>query len=55
MAPTKTGKSSTSKPVKKEKVFHPESRKASQLNRKSVRKEKMSNLASNRKQKYHSL
>ncbi|ESK94923.1 hypothetical protein Moror_14090 [Moniliophthora roreri MCA 2997] len=55
MAPTKTGKSSTSKPAKKEKVFHPESRKAAQLNRKSVRKEKMSNLTSNRKQRYHSL
>ncbi|KAK7060911.1 translation machinery-associated protein 16 [Paramarasmius palmivorus] len=55
MAPSKTGKSSASKPAKKEKVFHPESRKAAQLNRRSLRKEKMGSLASNRKQKHHSL
>ncbi|KAG7093600.1 hypothetical protein E1B28_007266 [Marasmius oreades] len=54
MAPSKTGKSS-SKPTKKEKVFHPESRKASQLNRKSVRKERLGNLAINRRHKSHSL
>ncbi|KAK1221078.1 translation machinery-associated protein 16 [Marasmius sp. AFHP31] len=55
MAPSKTGKSSTSKPAKKEKIFHPESRKAAQLNRKAVRKEKLGNLAVNRKHKSHSL
>ncbi|KAL0565902.1 translation machinery-associated protein 16 [Marasmius crinis-equi] len=55
MAPSKTGKSATSKPAKKEKIFHPESRKASQLNRKAVRKEKLGNLAINRKHKSHSL
>jgi len=55
MAPSKTGKSSTSKTVKKEKIFHPESRKAAQLNRKAVRKEKLGNLAVNRKHKSHSL
>ncbi|KAF9266859.1 hypothetical protein L218DRAFT_955965 [Marasmius fiardii PR-910] len=54
MAPSKTGKSS-SRPPKKEKIFHPESRKAAQLNRKSVRKERLGNLATNRKHKSHSL
>ncbi|THU97744.1 hypothetical protein K435DRAFT_777827 [Dendrothele bispora CBS 962.96] len=52
MAPTKTSKSSsaTTKP-KKEKIFHPQSRKADQLVRKSIRKEKLVGQSTDRKQK----
>ncbi|KZV67053.1 hypothetical protein PENSPDRAFT_584551 [Peniophora sp. CONT] len=51
MAPTTTTKAATTKtkaPSKKEKIFHPNSRKADQLNRKHVRKAKLGNQASNR-------
>jgi translation machinery-associated protein 16 len=45
MAPSKT---------KKEKVFHPESRKAGQLARAALRKSKITEAASNRAKKYTS-
>ncbi|KAG6857443.1 hypothetical protein H0H87_003510 [Tephrocybe sp. NHM501043] len=56
MAPakTKTPKGTTSAP-KKEKLFHPSSRKADQLARKALRKGKLGNLASKRGQKANSL
>ncbi|KAG6916123.1 hypothetical protein DXG01_008354 [Tephrocybe rancida] len=56
MAPAKTKapKASTSAP-KKEKLFHPSSRKADQLARKALRKGKLGNLATKRGQKHHSL
>ncbi|KAG6866548.1 hypothetical protein C0991_002033 [Blastosporella zonata] len=56
MAPSKTKspKPSTSAP-KKEKLFHPSSRKADQLARKALRKGKLGNLASKRGQKQNSL
>ena len=44
MAPTKKPQKS----AKKEKIFHPESRKAGQLGRKQVRKSKLAQQASNR-------
>jgi translation machinery-associated protein 16 len=44
MAPTKKPQ----KAAKKEKVFHPESRKAEQLARKQIRKSKLAGQASNR-------
>ena len=44
MAPTKK----PHKAAKKEKVFHPESRKAGQLARKQIRKSKLAGQASNR-------
>lgn len=46
--------SSTAKP-KKEKVFHPSSRKAGQLARNALRKGKLGNLSAKRSQKNHSL
>ena len=46
--------SSIAKP-KKEKVFHPSSRKAGQLARNALRKGKLGNLAAKRTQKHHSL
>jgi translation machinery-associated protein 16 len=46
--------SSTAKP-KKEKVFHPSSRKAGQLARNALRKGKLGNLSAKRSQKHHSL
>lgn len=53
MAPTNTSKKDTKKAksstTKKEKVFHPDSRKADQLNRKVVRKERMGGLTKKRK------
>ncbi|KAJ3571818.1 hypothetical protein NP233_g3492 [Leucocoprinus birnbaumii] len=52
MAPSQTAKSAASK-TKKEKVFHPASRKAGQLARKSLRKGKLGNLSSKRAQKHH--
>ena len=52
MAPSKTGK--TAQP-KKEKVYHPSSRKAGQLARHALRKGKLGNLASKRGQKHNSL
>ncbi|KAH7924278.1 hypothetical protein BV22DRAFT_1013636 [Leucogyrophana mollusca] len=50
MAPTKTGK--TDAKPKKEKVFHPDSRKASQLGRTHLRKGKMADAASKRVKKH---
>jgi hypothetical protein len=50
MAPTKK----SSKPTKKEKVFHPESRKAGQLARKQLRKSKLTGHAAKRA-KLHSV
>ena len=50
MGTTKAAKASTSAP-KKEKVFHPESRKANQIARKALRKGKMGNLAVKRSKK----
>jgi hypothetical protein len=50
MAPSKTPKS-TSRP-KKEKVFHPDSRKAGQLNRVQLRKVKLADAASKRTKKH---
>jgi translation machinery-associated protein 16 len=47
MAPSKT--------PKKEKIFHPSSRKAGQLTRHAHRKDKLQNLASKRGQKHNSL
>ncbi|KAH8832665.1 hypothetical protein DL96DRAFT_670411 [Flagelloscypha sp. PMI_526] len=44
-------KKQKSSSTKKEKVFHPDSRKAGQMNRKAVRKEKMDNLTKKRKNK----
>ncbi|KAF8623236.1 hypothetical protein AX15_006470 [Amanita polypyramis BW_CC] len=41
--------------VKKDKIFHPQSRKAGQLMRASLRKEKIHDLASRRGQRQHSL
>lgn len=60
MAPTKSNKSASATAaktasVKKEKVHHPSSRKAEQLNRKAVRKGKMGNLTKERKEKVHTL
>ena len=49
MAPSKTAK------PKKEKVFHPASRKAGQLARNALRKGKLGNLSTKRNQKHHSL
>ncbi|KAJ7281620.1 hypothetical protein C8J57DRAFT_79506 [Mycena rebaudengoi] len=43
------------KPVKKEKVFHPDSRKAGQLARNALRKGKLGNLRTKRHKKTHSL
>ncbi|KAF5362572.1 hypothetical protein D9756_002494 [Leucocoprinus leucothites] len=51
MAPSQTAKSAASK-TKKEKVFHPASRKASQLARKALRKGRLGNLTSKRSQKH---
>lgn len=50
MAPSKTPRS-TSRP-KKEKVFHPDSRKAGQLSRVQLRKGKLADAASKRTKKY---
>jgi hypothetical protein len=50
MAPSKTPKS-TSRP-KKEKVFHPDSRKAGQLSRVQLRKAKLADAASKRTKKH---
>ncbi|KAE9391344.1 hypothetical protein BT96DRAFT_888745 [Gymnopus androsaceus JB14] len=59
MAPSKTGKSAAAAAKKssgkKEKVFHPQSRKADQLSRKSLRKEKMGSLVSSRNKKHNLL
>lgn len=59
MAPSKTGKSAATaakkSSAKKEKVFHPQSRKADQLSRKSLRKEKMGGLATGRNKKHNLL
>ncbi|KAF8817532.1 hypothetical protein BYT27DRAFT_7199066 [Phlegmacium glaucopus] len=52
MAPSSTVK--TTNP-KKEKVFHPASRKAGQLARNALRKGKLGNLSTKRSQKHHSL
>lgn len=51
MAPWKAGKVEKAKPQKKEKIFHPQSRKAAQMNRANVRKDKMAGAASKRVQK----
>ncbi|PFH51957.1 hypothetical protein AMATHDRAFT_2661 [Amanita thiersii Skay4041] len=51
MAPTKNSQAVT----KKEKLFHPQSRKAGQLIRASLRKDKIQGQASKRGQKYHTL
>ncbi|KAF8202464.1 hypothetical protein BJ912DRAFT_443443 [Pholiota molesta] len=58
MAPTPTSKSATAikeKKEKKEKLFHPSSRKAGQLARNALRKGKLGNLASKRTHKQNSL
>ena len=55
MAPTTTAKSAVASKVKKEKVFHPASRKAGQLARHALRKGKLGNLLTKRNQKHHSL
>ena len=59
MAPSTTAKTnSATKPkkvVKKEKIFHPSSRKAGQLTRQAHRKSRLQNLASKRSQKHNSL
>ncbi|KAF9077911.1 hypothetical protein BDP27DRAFT_1310400 [Rhodocollybia butyracea] len=57
MAPSKTSKNASSKPKpssssKKEKIFHPQSRKADQLSRKSLRKEKIGSKVSSRHKKH---
>ncbi|KAJ3908107.1 hypothetical protein F5879DRAFT_408510 [Lentinula edodes] len=52
MAPSKTGKAST-KSSKKEKIFHPQSRKADQLSRKALRKDKCSNDLASRAHDVH--
>lgn len=55
MAPTTSAKSAVASKGKKEKVFHPASRKAGQLARHALRKGKLGNLATKRNQKHHSL
>ncbi|KAF8159646.1 hypothetical protein B0H34DRAFT_704311 [Crassisporium funariophilum] len=55
MAPSSTVKTTAAAKVKKEKVFHPSSRKAGQLARNALRKGKLGNLSSKRNQKHHSL
>ncbi|KDR80540.1 hypothetical protein GALMADRAFT_61617 [Galerina marginata CBS 339.88] len=55
MAPTSTAKSTTATKEKKEKLFHPSSRKAGQLARHALRKGKIGNLATKRNQKHSSL
>ncbi|KAF5351522.1 hypothetical protein D9758_007238 [Tetrapyrgos nigripes] len=56
MAPSKTNKTaSAATRTKKEKIFHPQSRKADQLARKSLRKDKLSAQSSDRKQKHNNL
>ncbi|KAF5388716.1 hypothetical protein D9757_004782 [Collybiopsis confluens] len=55
MAPSKSGKAKTSSKPKKEKVFHPQSRKADQLSRKALRKDKLVSLTSTRSKKHHIL
>ncbi|GLB41778.1 putative translation machinery-associated protein 16 [Lyophyllum shimeji] len=54
MAPSQSAKASKA-PQKKEKIFHPSSRKAAQLARTALRKGKLGNLASKRGQKNNSL
>lgn len=49
--PPKTGKK-TAKPQKKEKIFHPQSRKADQLVRANLRKSKLADLARARTRKH---
>lgn len=51
MAPSETTKTAASR-TKKEKIFHPASRKAEQLARKALRKGKLGNLTSKRSQKH---
>jgi len=53
MAPSKTPKATPA--IKKEKVYHPSSRKAGQLARNALRKGKLGNLASKRGQKHNSM
>ncbi|KAL0953678.1 hypothetical protein HGRIS_004876 [Hohenbuehelia grisea] len=55
MAPSESGKTATKPTAKKEKVHHPESRKAGQLARHAIRKGKMGNLATKRGKKQNSL
>ncbi|PPR03211.1 hypothetical protein CVT26_008059 [Gymnopilus dilepis] len=57
MAPTATTRAKTSAAAKekKEKVFHPASRKAGQLARHAIRKGKLGNLATKRTQKHNTL
>ncbi|KAF8956928.1 hypothetical protein BDZ97DRAFT_1848946 [Flammula alnicola] len=55
MAPASTPKSATATKEKKEKLFHPSSRKAGQLARNALRKGKLGNLATKRSQKHNSL
>jgi translation machinery-associated protein 16 len=54
MAPPKQAKKSGGKSQKKEKLFHPQSRKADQLVRAQHRKNKLADLAKSRKEKYGS-
>ncbi|PPQ90766.1 hypothetical protein CVT25_010155 [Psilocybe cyanescens] len=56
MAPANTTKAAAAATkVKKEKLFHPASRKAGQLARNALRKGKLGNLTTKRNQKHHSL
>lgn len=61
MAPSKSPKTAAKTAggkvasAKKEKVYHPESRKASQLARKALRKGKLGNLAQKRGKKHNDL
>ncbi|KIK60415.1 hypothetical protein GYMLUDRAFT_43724 [Collybiopsis luxurians FD-317 M1] len=53
MAPSKARKASKANTSsKKEKIFHPQSRKADQLSRKALRKEKLESVLSNRNKKH---
>jgi len=57
MAPSKPAKvnpANSYKEIKKEKIFHPSSRKAGQLARHALRKGKLGNLALKRNQKQNS-
>lgn len=54
MAPAKTGKAAAPT-AKKEKIAHPQSRKAGQIARKSLRKGKMGNMVSTRHKKHNGM
>jgi hypothetical protein len=55
MAPAETSKNTASKPKqKREKIFHPESRKAGQIARSQLRKSKLTEASSKRHRKFAS-